>query len=112
MAHRGKSLRALREQKQILLKRIADDTRITMWYLRAIEEERFDRFPGRFYFKSFAGEYARSLGLDPSEVIQDLQYAYDKWLQQKNEQDDTLRPMANGGFFTRFAGRFLKPPEV
>ena len=112
MAHRGKSLRAMREQKQIQLKRIADDTRITIWYLSAIEEERFDRFPGKFYFKSFAGEYARSLGLDPGEVIQDLQYAYDKWLQQKTEQDDTVRPIASGGFFTRFAGRFLKPPEV
>ncbi len=84
MAYRGRSLRALRQRKGIRLERIADDTCITTWYLKAIEEERFDRFPGRFYFKSFAGEYARSLGLDPLEVLEDLQGAYDEWFRQQS----------------------------
>ena len=45
--------------------RIANETRIGMMYLEDLEEERFDRFPGEFYFQSFTKEYARSLGLNP-----------------------------------------------
>ena len=81
MAHRyrGKSLKDLREEKNLKLRWIAEETRITTWYLAGIEEERFDRFPGEFYFKSFAGQYARKLGLNESEVVRDLQSAYDAW---------------------------------
>ena len=56
---------------------------ITTWYLAGIEEEHFDRFPGKFYFKSFAGQYARELGLNESEVVRDLQSAYDAWEQEQ-----------------------------
>ena len=47
-----------------------------MAYLEDLETERFDRFPGKFYFESFTKEYARSLGLDPTEVLTDLQASY------------------------------------
>jgi cytoskeletal protein RodZ len=112
LAYRGKSLRAVRERKNIELKRISDTTRITLWYLNAIEEERFEAFPGRFYFKSFTGEYARSLGLDPGEVLQDLQGAYDEWCRENAEDTHTSEAATANGFFTRFTGRFRKPPEV
>ena len=81
MAHRyrGKSLKDLREQKNLKLRWISEETRITTWYLAGIEEEHFDRFPGKFYFKSFTGQYARELGLNESEVVRDLQSAYDAW---------------------------------
>jgi cytoskeletal protein RodZ len=80
MAYRGKSLKTLRETKEIHLRRISNETRIGMAYLQDLEEERFDRFPGKFYFKSFAREYALSLGLDPNQVVPDLQSAYEEWL--------------------------------
>ena len=81
MAHRyrGKSLKDVREQKNLKLRWISEETRITTWYLAGIEEEHFDRFPGKFYFKSFAKQYARKLGLDASQVVRDLQTAYDAW---------------------------------
>jgi cytoskeletal protein RodZ len=109
LAYRGPSLRAVREQKKIQLKQISAHTRIATQYLRAIEEETFDRFPGRFYFKSFTGEYARSLGLNPDEVLRDLQYAYDEWHNQRERR--STEPFTEG-FFTRVAGRILMPPEV
>ena len=109
MAYRGHSLRAVREEKKIQLKQISANTRIATRYLHAIEEEKFDRFPGRFYFKSFAGEYARSLGLNPDEVLRDLQYAYDEWHQRVQSPAGQF---TEEGFFTRVAGRFLVPPEV
>ena len=79
MAYRGKSLKTLRETKQIQLRRISNETRIAMTYLEDIEEERFDRFPGKFYFKSFVSAYVRALGLEPDDVLQDLQTAYEEW---------------------------------
>lgn len=93
MAHRyrGKSLKELREQMNIKLRRMAEETRITTWYLAGIEEERFDRFPGKFYFKAFAGQYARQLGLDATQVLGDLQKAYDAW-----EEKNTPATPSNG----------------
>ena len=85
MAYRGKSLKALRETKQIQLRRIANETRICMGYLEDLEEERFDRFPGKFYFKSFARAYACSLELNVEEVTNDLQLAYEDWSGERSQ---------------------------
>lgn len=86
MAHRyrGKSLKDVREQKNLKLRRISEETRITTWYLAGIEEEHFDRFPGKFYFTSFAKQYAQKLGLNESEVVRDLQTAYDAWQEERS----------------------------
>ena len=86
MAHRyrGKSLKDVRERQNLKLRRISEETRITTWYLAGIEEEHFDRFPRKFYFKSFARQYARKLGLDDSKVVHDLQTAYDAWEEEHN----------------------------
>lgn len=77
--YRGQFLKNLRLQQNLSLKRVSDETRITTWYLAGIEEEQFDRFPGRFYFHSFTKQYASHLGLDPREVATDLEFAYDAW---------------------------------
>lgn len=77
--YRGQFLKNLRMQKNLNLRRVADETRITTFYLAGIEEEQFDRFPGKFYFNSFTKQYARLLGLDPREVATDLEFAYDAW---------------------------------
>ena len=90
MAYCGKSLKALRENKQIRLRRIANETRISIAYLEDLEEERFDRFPGKFYFKSFARAYARALELDAEEVMSDLLLAYEDW-----SGDGTGAPVAS-----------------
>lgn len=77
--YRGQFLKNLRMQKNLSLRRVSEETRITTWYLEGIEEERFDRFPGKFYFNSFTKQYAGLLGLDPREVATDLEFAYDAW---------------------------------
>jgi len=106
MAYSGKALRSLREERQIPLRGISDTTRINLSYLAAIEEERFDRFPGAFYFKSFTREYARALGLDPNEVLRDLEAAYVEW--SKPSLPVAARPLAapttsaNRGLMGRF----------
>ncbi len=89
MNYRGKSLKAIRESKQLKLSCIASQTRIGLRYLSDLEEERFDRFPGKFYFSSFTKEYARSLGLDPTEVAADLDTVYEKSTGESSESSLT-----------------------
>ena len=106
MAYRGKSLKALRETKQIQLRRIANETRIGMAYLEDLEEERFDRFPGKFYFKSFARAYACSLELDVDQVTNDLQLAYEDWSGERRQAPaaPSLDRMSEDGILHRIAG--------
>jgi len=105
MAYCGKSLKALRETKQIQLRRISNETRIGMAYLEDLEEERFDRFPGKFYFKSFARTYARSLDLDADEVMNDLQLAYEDWSGERSKEPAaSSERVQEDGILNRIAG--------
>lgn len=113
MAYRGKSLKALRETKQIQLRRIANETRISMAYLQDLEEERFDRFPGKFYFKSFAKAYARSLELDADEVMSDLQLAYEDWSgEHSKEPAPRSERMHEEGILNRITGLLRRAEEA
>ena len=114
MAYRGKSLRTLRESKQIALRRIANETRINLSYLKDLEEERYDRFPGKFYFKSFTREYARSLGLSPESVLSDLQIAYDEWSGDGASEVNPRRSPAavDDGLLNRITGFLRGVQEV
>jgi cytoskeletal protein RodZ len=113
MAYRGKSLRTLRETKQIHLRRISNETRIGMAYLQDLEEERFDRFPGKFYFRSFAREYALSLGLDPNQVVPDLQSAYEEWLGEGSRPSEVKASSnAEHRLLQRIAGILRRVEEV
>ena len=104
--YRGKSLRSIRESKEIDLRQIATQTRIRISYLEDLEGERYSRFPGKFYFRSFSWEYARMLGLDPDVVIKDLLAAYDEWSRGNMAQEPTYAPYANQGPFHRIANYF------
>jgi cytoskeletal protein RodZ len=113
MAYRGKSLKTLRETKQIQLRRIANETRISMAYLEDLEEERFDRFPGKFYFKSFARAYARALGLEPEDVLRDLQSVYEEWSGETAAQPElTAARATHEGILNRIAGYIRGAQEV
>ncbi len=114
MAYRGKSLKALRETKQIQLRRIANETRIGMVYLEDLEEERFDRFPGKFYFKSFTRAYARSLDLNVDEVAADLLLAYEDWSGERSLTEAAPRADrgAEDGLLQRIHGLVRRVEEV
>lgn len=105
MVHQGRSLKALRESKQMQLRTIANETRIGLAYLEDLEQERFDRFPGKFYFKSFVRSYSIALGLDPDEVIEDLMAAYEEWSGERYvEAGPSPRAPSDEGLFNRIAG--------
>lgn len=65
----GVWLRRQREARQISLREVADRTKISLRYLEAMEEDRFDVLPAPVFAKGFLREYARYVGLSPDEVV-------------------------------------------
>jgi flagellar biosynthesis protein FlhG len=66
----GALLRKLRETRGIELGDIAQRTKISERYLRAIEDERFAEMPAAVYVRGYVMEYARALRLDAPRVAE------------------------------------------
>lgn len=65
----GFLLRHTREQKGVKLEEAAMVTRIAKGYLKALEEDSYDRLPNEAYAKGFLRVYAQFLGLRDEEVM-------------------------------------------
>lgn len=65
----GEWLRRQREMREISLRDIAERTKISLRYLEAMEDDRFDVLPAPIFAKGFLREYARYVGLSPDEVV-------------------------------------------
>jgi len=65
----GKYLRSAREARGIDLHEAAQQTRISINYLRALEEEDFSRLPGEVFVRGFLKNYGKFLRLDESQIL-------------------------------------------
>ena len=72
MGDLGTKLRDERERRGIGIDEIEAETRIRAKFLLALEEERFDALPGPAYVRAFVRDYAEQLGLDPQELVAEL----------------------------------------
>lgn len=79
----GTWIRRQREMREISLREIADVTKISIRYLEALEQDRFDVLPAPVFAKGFLREYARYVGLDADEVVNSYLTA-----QEEVEPDD------------------------
>jgi cytoskeletal protein RodZ len=73
MASIGQELKRERELRGISLKEIADSTKINIRFLRALEEDRFDILPEKFFTRGIIRNYAKYLGLDEQSVLNTYQ---------------------------------------
>lgn len=71
----GETLRQARERRNLALDQVSRELKISVKFLEAIEEEKFERLPAGVFAKSFARQYARLLGLDEDEVANEVQRA-------------------------------------
>ncbi|MFQ5350502.1 MAG: helix-turn-helix domain-containing protein [Thermoanaerobaculia bacterium] len=85
----GGWLRRQRELRQVSLREIADVTKISIRYLEALEEDRFDVLPAPVFAKGFLREYARYVGLDPDDVVNTYLTA-----QGETQPEETAEPWA------------------
>ena len=65
----GQYLLNARLAMDIDLRDAAQQTRISIQYLRALENEDFSKLPGEVFVKGFLKNYGRFLKLDESEVM-------------------------------------------
>ncbi len=86
----GTWLRRQREVREIDLREIADSSKVSMSYLRAFEEDRFDVLPAPVFAKGFLRQYARYVGLDPEEVVNFYLAA-----RQPENEEPSLQPHAD-----------------
>jgi len=68
----GERLRRERELRGIKLDEISESTKISKRNLLALEEEHFDQLPGGIFNKGFVRAYARYLGLDEEQAVNDF----------------------------------------
>ncbi len=65
----GSWLRHQREARSVSLREIADNSKISLRYLEALEQDRFDVLPAPVFARGFLREYARVVGLNPDDVV-------------------------------------------
>ncbi len=69
----GEFLIGAREAKGLDLHDAAQQTRISIYYLKALEEEDFSKLPGEVFVKGFLKSYARFLAIPEEEIIRRYQ---------------------------------------
>ena len=68
----GPRLRRERERRGISLETLADRTNVSIELWMGLEANDFSKWPGGLFARSFVRDYARVLGLDPVEVVDDF----------------------------------------
>jgi cytoskeleton protein RodZ len=64
----GLQLRLERERQKLDLSLIAEETRINLSYLEAIEADDLSALPGEFFYRSFVRQYSKYLGIPAAEA--------------------------------------------
>src|SRR6266851_2817627 len=63
------SLPKFRQRSGISLEQIAENTKISLRFLRAIEAEEFETLPGGIFSTSYLRQYAAAIGYDEAELL-------------------------------------------
>jgi cytoskeleton protein RodZ len=71
----GENLRREREMRGVTLEEISAATKISVRFLKSIENEDFSKLPGGLFNRSFVRAYARYLGLEEDTLLAEYQLA-------------------------------------
>lgn len=67
----GEKLRKAREERDISISEVAEQTRISALYLEAIENDDYRPLPGGIFNKGFVKSFAKYVGVDEGEALQE-----------------------------------------
>ncbi len=76
----------------ISLEKIADTTKISMRFLRAIEDEEFEKLPGGVYDRSYLRQYAAAIGFDEVKLLA----LYERSTEPARSEEIVVKPRAGG----------------
>src|SRR4029450_14102990 len=68
----GARLRERREQQQVALSTIAEQTKIKVSLLEALERDDVSHWPSGIFRRAFIRAYAHAIGLEPDVVVRDF----------------------------------------
>src|SRR5213592_4326359 len=84
----GEKLRQAREERGISISEVAKQTRISPHYLDSIENDDYRTLPGGIFNKGFVKSYAKYVGLDEQEALQE----YARLVAQNEETVEDSNP--------------------
>jgi cytoskeletal protein RodZ len=95
-------LSRFRKKANVTLEQIADSTKISLRFLRAIEAEEFAKLPGGIFSTSYLRQYAAAIGYDEVELLTHFD-------RKMNPQPVNTGPERETGS-RRFLDRWLRIP--
>jgi cytoskeletal protein RodZ len=95
------NLAASRLKRGISLEQIAEATKISIRFLRAIEDEEFEKLPGGIFNTSYLRQYAAATGLEETKL---LAY-YDRYMNPQPKPDNDSVPQERS-----FLDRWFRMP--
>jgi cytoskeleton protein RodZ len=75
----GDRLRREREARGVTLGEISESTKISSGFLRALEQEDFERLPGGVFNRGFVRAFCKFLGMDEDAMVADFDAAYEQY---------------------------------
>lgn len=60
----------LRSRKGVTLAQVAEETKISMMFLQAIEEEQFSKLPGGVFDVNYLRQYAAAVGIGEEKLLE------------------------------------------
>jgi cytoskeleton protein RodZ len=88
----GEKLRQAREERGISISEVAEQTRISSLYLQSIENDDYKPLPGGIFNKGFVKSYAKFIGIDEQEALDDYAKLTADWESRNPSDVRTYRP--------------------
>jgi cytoskeletal protein RodZ len=88
----GEKLRQAREARGTTISEVAEQTRISALYIESIERDDYRTLPGGIFNKGFVKSFARSVGVDEQEALQDYARLVANQDNQIADEPKTYRP--------------------
>ncbi|MEP7213973.1 MAG: helix-turn-helix domain-containing protein [Acidobacteriota bacterium] len=88
----GEKLRQAREERGISISEVAEQTRISPLYIKSIEEDNYKPLPGGIFNKGFLKSYARYVGYDEHEALEEYSQIVTGNEQSAEEEFKSYRP--------------------
>lgn len=89
----GEKLRQFRTEKELSLKEVSRITKVSVKYLTAIEDGRFNDLPGDVYARSFLKVYTKFLGVDTKKFLDLYQSENTIYNKTRKIENDFTKPV-------------------
>ncbi len=100
----GEELKKTRVERGLSIEDVERETKIKASFIQAIENEEFDKIPGRVYVKGFIKNYAKLFGLNYTIYLQKINEYYDEEKKEDilaNSKPELIREIEDKPLSTR-----------